>query len=98
MEHHISNIVEHMAKSHEELSNTLRASRDIAMHMAYLIESIPDENVSFLREGRQMLLNESSELNGSISSYLNSIGDLQEALGDNLKLIMKQLREEAEQE
>lgn len=98
MEHHISNIIGHMAKSHEELAHILQAGRDLTVHMSYLIDNIPDQNMSFMDGGKDALMEEATELNGSVTAYLNSIGELEDAIGDNLKLVMKQIRDELEQE
>lgn len=38
------------------------------------------------------------ELAGNVTAYLNSLGDLHEALADNLEPVMEQLREQAEEE
>ena len=91
MEHHITNTIEQMAKSHEELARILEAGRDITVHMSHLIETIPDRDMSFLAGGRTELMEQTTEVNGSVTAYLNSIGDLEEAVGDNLKHAMKQL-------
>jgi hypothetical protein len=91
-------MIHHMARAHEELARILEAGRDIAVHAARLIEAIPDRGMTFLEEGREGLAEQVMEVNGSVVAYLNSIGDLEEAIGDNLKHVMKQLTESPEEE
>jgi phage shock protein A len=98
MEQHITDMLEHMAKSHEELARILEAGRDIAVHLAHVIEAIPDRGMTFLEEGREGLAEQVMEVNGSVAAYLNSIGDLEEAIGENLKHVMKQLTELPDEE
>lgn len=98
MEQSITDMIEQMARSQEELAHMLSASRDIAVHMTYLIEDIPDENMSFLSGGRESFMEHVGELNGSVSAYLNSISELEDTLGDTLKIVMKQIEEVLDEE
>lgn len=93
MEQHITEAIGHMAKAHEELARILEAGRDICVHMCFLIENIPDMDASFISAGRETITEQAGEINTSVSTYLNSIGDLQEAAANNLGLVMKELKD-----
>lgn len=97
MERQLTDILEHMAKAHEELSRILRSTRDITMHTAeHLVTTLPDHQPNFQR--KEGIMEHALELAGNVTAYLNSLGDLHEALADNLEPVMEQLREQAEEE
>jgi uncharacterized protein YlzI (FlbEa/FlbD family) len=97
MDQHVNDIVEHIAKSHEEIARILEAGKDITVHMSYLISTIPDKEVSFHSGGRIMIAEHSGEIMSNVTSYLNSIGDLQEACANSLTHVVKQLSDSDEE-
>jgi len=96
MEKQITELLTHMARAHEELAAILHASKDITMHTAQdLVGTLPQHGIA---SGKDAILESALALAGSVVAYLNSIGDLQEALADNLEPVMEQLHGEYEEE
>ncbi|UJF32093.1 hypothetical protein [Paenibacillus hexagrammi] len=96
MQERISAIVEHMAKSQHELARTLEAKRSVVAHMAMLVEQIPDHGPSFGEI--EALMEHSLDVTKGITSYLNSLADLEDAIADNLAPIMKAMKEQPGEE
>lgn len=98
MEHDITDMLEHMAKSHEQLARLLKFGRDTTVHMSSLITAIPNRDASFIATEQAAVWLHAGELTASITSYLDSIGNLQEAAAENLELVMKGLTDDPEEE
>ena len=96
VEHHITAMLEHMADSDQQLAEILAAGRDIAVHMSYLVETIPNENFTF--EDLETIAESASLVNASVVAYLNSIGGLEEAIAEHLQCVMKELATDEEDE
>ncbi len=97
MEKQVSEILEQMAKSHDELSRILHSTREIAVHLAVqLVNEIPNENASF--RSQDAIMRRSLDIAVNVTSYLNSIGDLQEALAENLEPIIEGLQDHTVEE
>jgi hypothetical protein len=90
MEHKITAIIHHMISSQQHLANVLEAERHIISRMAQIVKDIPDSHPSF--NGLEGLIKNSSEVTKTISSYLNSLADFEEAIADNLTAVMKELQ------
>lgn len=88
MEHQVTSIIGHIAESHVEMAKILEVNRDIVVHMVEMISAIPD-NQSF--DGLETVSKNSMLITGSITSYLNGIADLEEAIAENLSHVMKEL-------
>ena len=96
MEKLITELLTHVARAHEELASILHASREITMHTAQeLVGTLPQRGIA---SNKDAVLESALALAGSVVAYLNSIGDLQDALADNLEPVMEQLHDEAEKE
>ncbi|WP_248927677.1 hypothetical protein [Paenibacillus hamazuiensis] len=96
MQNHITDILFHMAKSQEEMANIIESKRHVAMHLASLSHHIPHANPDF--GDIQALVEHSLLVTKSISAYLNSLADLEDALGDNLECVMKEMGDEPSEE
>ncbi|GFR39063.1 hypothetical protein PRECH8_23590 [Insulibacter thermoxylanivorax] len=91
-----ADFLSHMAKAHEELANILLAAKDIALHTAHeLVSVVPVQGMTF--RGKDAVLEQAMNLTSNVAAYLNSIGDLQEALADNLEPVLENLREQEEE-
>ncbi|WP_138496617.1 nucleoside-diphosphate sugar epimerase [Paenibacillus pinistramenti] len=90
MEQKITDIVMHMAHSHQQLARIMDVERHITVRMAHIVHELPDEDPDF--EGVEGLIESVSSINKSIISYLNSIGDLEESMSENLTHVMTELK------
>jgi methyl-accepting chemotaxis protein len=91
LQNRITANIKHMAKSQHELARILEAKRHVIMHMASMVEQIPDQNPSFGEvEG---LMEQSLGVTKGVTSYLNSLADLADAIADNLTHVMKEMKE-----
>ncbi len=89
MEQQITANVQFMMKSHHELARILEAKRYVAAQVSHLVRAIPDQPESFGSGEKAIAL--SLEVTQSIAVYLNSLGDLEQALADNLELVIAEL-------
>jgi hypothetical protein len=95
VQNQINQIIEHMAKAHEEMANIIEAKRHVVTHLASLSHHIPHDCPDF---GEIASLMEHSLLvTKSVGSYLNSLADLEDALADNLSVVMKQMEQVSEE-
>ncbi|GIP31302.1 nucleoside-diphosphate sugar epimerase [Paenibacillus sp. J2TS4] len=89
MQARVTTIIEHMAKSHGELAEIIESTRYITVNMAQIIEAIPDVQINF--QGVEALTQHSLGVTKNLTSYLNILADLEEAIADNLSILMKEL-------
>lgn len=89
MEQHVTANIEFMMKSHHELARILEAKRYVTSHVSHVVRSIPDQPESFGSGDKAVVL--SLEVTQSIATYLNSLGDLEEAMAGNLELVIAEL-------
>lgn len=88
MQKQVTHIIEHMAYSHWELAKILEYKRHAAVRMAQLVDEIPHEDPTFgTVEG---VTDHSLLIVKNVATYLNSLADLADAIGDNLTLVMKE--------
>jgi methyl-accepting chemotaxis protein len=85
----VTAIIEHIAKSHQEMANILEAKRHIAVTMSQIISAIPDVNMSF--SGLESTTEYSMGITENISSYLNSLAEFEESIAENLSYVMKEM-------
>lgn len=95
MEQKISEIIVHMSNSHQQMARIIDAEREVAVRMAQIVHAIPDGEPAF--EGTPGLLENTGRVNKSVISYLNAIADLQEAMAENLGLVLKETRGQEEE-
>jgi len=94
MEHQITATIGHMAKSQHELAKILEANRHVAVRLSHVVYAIPDHSFRGLNE----ISNYSMEVIKNVTSYLNGIADLEEAVAENLTFVMKNLKEGDQEE
>lgn len=81
--------MEFLVKSHYELTRTLSAERDAVTHTSRVICALPDQGPTLGEP--ETALEASLEVLQTVAVYLNSLGDLEEALADQLEVIVKQI-------
>lgn len=94
MEQRITDIIGKMSRNYHELAKIIRAERQVAVHLAQLIDKIPD-HPGF--QNPLAITSHSSEVAENITSYLNNLADLEEAIAENLTLIIAELKEQEEE-
>lgn len=95
MQQKITEIISHISNSHQQMARVIDAKRQVAVRMAQIIHSLPDQHPEF--EGISGLIENSAVVTKNIVSYLNSIADFQDAIADNLEYVMKELGENEEE-
>jgi hypothetical protein len=90
MEQKISAIISHIMNSQQQMAKILESERYIAVHIANIVHHIPDYQPSF--SALENIVKNTSEVTKTISSYLVGLADLEEAIGDNLSTVMKELQ------
>ncbi|MBM7566718.1 nucleoside-diphosphate sugar epimerase [Paenibacillus sacheonensis] len=95
MQHIVTEMIEHMSHSHEQLSRILEGKRHVAVRMAQLVHALPDQHPGF--GGFDELMDNSKAVTGSVVAYLNSIAELQESLAITLSTVMKEFAVEDEE-
>ncbi|MFD2612384.1 nucleoside-diphosphate sugar epimerase [Paenibacillus gansuensis] len=95
MEQQVTSIIGHLAKSHMEMAKIIESKRHIIVQMASIMDEIPDYP-SFCE--LQQMTQSSVLVVDSVTSYLNSIADLEEAIAENLTSVMQELSTDSEEE
>lgn len=96
MDQHVSSIIDHMANSHQEMAKILEVKRDITVHMTSMITAIPDLQLTF--GGLESIATNSMMITETITNYINTIADLEEAIAENLSSVMKEMMGTGENE
>ncbi|MFD0712410.1 nucleoside-diphosphate sugar epimerase [Paenibacillus sp. GCM10027626] len=96
MQHSVTELIEHMSSSHEQMARVLEAKRSVAVRMAQMVHILPDQNPDF--GGMAGLMSSSQTVTASVVAYLNSIADLQETIATTIHAIMTETGEEEEKE
>jgi hypothetical protein len=90
MEQKITDIINYIAISQQQMAKILESKRYIAVHVANAVNNIPDQQLSF--SSVESFVKNTCNVTKAISSYLVSLADLEEAIGDNLAAVMKELQ------
>jgi hypothetical protein len=90
MEQKITANISYIVNSQQQMAKILESERHIAVHIAKIVNEIPDYQSSF--NTVENIVKNSSEVTITISSYLVGLADLEEALGDSLAAVMKELQ------
>lgn len=94
MEHHLTKIIIHMSRSYHELAKIIHSKRHMTVHMAQMIQLIPD-TPSFSEPTK--LVDNVGNVSDSISAYLTTLADLEDAIAENLGYIVSELSEASEE-
>ncbi|MGF7047126.1 hypothetical protein J2T13_001628 [Paenibacillus sp. DS2015] len=95
MQSKIDEIINHLSHSQQQMARILVAERHVAVHIAQIIHDLPDPKPKC--EEIESLIENSEQINKSIISYMVSLADLQEALAENLKHVVKELCHDEEE-
>lgn len=90
MEHKVTEFISYLARSHQELARIIEAKKDVVVNLGRLICAIPDDHDA--SNQYEAVIQNSQNVTKSLSSYLNSLADLEEALADNLSHVFKELQ------
>lgn len=83
-------IVIHMAHSHQQLARILDAKRHVTMRMAELVHTLPDVHPQL--NGLDGLLDNAAQVTKSVIAYLNSLAELEEATAETLTSVLQAAR------
>ncbi len=92
----LTEIVIQLSKSHQQMARILDAKRHVAVRMAHLVTSLPDEHPQL--DGLDGLLDGSANVAKSVIAYLNSLADLEEAVADSMTNVVKAMGESTDEE
>lgn len=95
MEQKITDMLIHLSHSHGQIARIIDAERHVAVRIAQIIHAIPDAEPAF--DGTDGLIENAGRINKSVIAYLNSIADLEEAMAENLGLVIKELKDQDEE-
>lgn len=96
MEKEITKNIEYMSKSNQELARIMKSQKHVVEHMSRLVNDIPNDDTDFsnlLESIENSLL-----VSKSVSAYLYSLSNLEEAITANLGYVLKELRGPTEDE
>ncbi|TYP69846.1 nucleoside-diphosphate sugar epimerase [Paenibacillus methanolicus] len=91
MDHIVTEMIEHISRSHEHMARVLEAKRHVAVRMAQMVHALPDSHPDF--GGMEGLMESSQAVTQSVVSYLNSIAELQETIATTVGSIMKEIEQ-----
>ncbi len=89
MQHLITAMIAHMARSHTELARIIEAKRDTIIHASQLVTSIPDRHMSF--DNVEDITTHTQAVIKTLPAYLNSLADLEQSMAESLSVIMKEI-------
>lgn len=89
-------IVVHMAHSHQQLARILDAERQVTMRMAELVHTLPDAHPQL--NGLDGLLDNAAQVTKSVIAYLNSLAELEEATAESLTSVLQAARSGVDEE
>lgn len=95
MEQKITEFILHLSHSHQQMARVVDAERHVAVKMAQIIHDLPDQDPEF--DGTEGLMESAGNINQNLVSYLNALADLQEAMAENLGLVIKEMRSEEDE-
>ncbi|MNI79325.1 hypothetical protein D3C73_1357750 [compost metagenome] len=95
MEDKITEVIVHLSHSHQQMARVIDAERHVSVRMAQIVHAIPDNEPAF--DGVPGMLENTGLVNKSVVSYLNAIADLEEAMAENLGLVIKEMRDQSEE-
>lgn len=95
MQHIVTEMIEHMSHSQEQITRVLESERHVAVRMAQMVQALPDQHPSF--GGFNELMENSHAVTKSVVAYLNSIAELQETMAMTITAVMKEIEGEAEE-
>jgi len=95
MDQLISASIAWMANSHRQLAGILTSKRFVVEHGTRLIHVLPEPNPHEI--GVDAVIDRSMQLTKSVSGFLNGLAELEEALAENLELVMKEIRVDNEE-
>jgi hypothetical protein len=88
-------MIAHMAKSYKELSKLMEMQKHVAVHMTQIMHAIPSEGMSFT--GTDSISERAVDVKRNITSYLNTLAALEDAMADNLSCIFKEINPDEEE-
>jgi len=89
MQQLIDEVVEHLSISHQQMARILEAERHVAVRMAQIVHSMPDQHPDL--GGFEGLLDGAQAVGKNLVAYLNGIAELQEAVAEHLTVVVKEL-------
>jgi len=89
MQHIVTEMIEHISHSHEQMARVLEAERHVAVRMAQMVHALPDRHPDF--GGMSGLMENSGAVTKSVVAYLNTIAELQESIAVTIQSVMKEL-------
>lgn len=95
MQHKVTEMIEHMSHSHEQMARVLEAKRHVAVRMAQIVQNLPDQHPAFGGVGE--LMEHSQAVTKSVVSYLHGLAELQESMAVTISAVMKELAGEDEE-
>ncbi len=94
MEHQVTISIEFMMRSHYHLTRILEAKKETTAHVSRVVSGMPSRPAAY-GEG-EPALEVALEVAQTVAAYLGSLGDLQEAMADNLEIIMAEINKGSE--
>jgi hypothetical protein len=91
MQYIVTEMIEHMSRSHEQMARVMESKRHVAVRMAQMVHALPDEHPDF--DGVPGLLEHSQAVTRSVIAYLNTIAELEDSLATTIASVMRELQE-----
>ncbi|CAH1229928.1 hypothetical protein PAECIP111891_06576 [Paenibacillus allorhizoplanae] len=89
MEERVTQIISHIAASHSQTGRILETHRHVSTQMAAIAGDLPDSHPEFA--GLDMLQKRALQLTKNVTTYLNSLAELEEAMAMQTELVMKEI-------
>ncbi|MDF2814889.1 MAG: hypothetical protein K0Q81_1089 [Paenibacillus sp.] len=96
MEHQVTSIIGHIARSHYEMARVLESKRESITNISHIITAMPNENLGL--GGAKVVGEGALDIAKSVTAYLQSIADLEDAIAYHLETVIKELADHDEEE
>jgi hypothetical protein len=91
----ITSSVEFMSDSVQQIARILESERYVAGHMAKLVKAMPSKGPF---DGEiDIYIGHSMIITKSVAAYLNSLAALEDAVTENLRIVMRELKDPGEE-
>lgn len=87
MQELLTEMVVHLAHTHQQMARIVDAKRQVIVRMAELTQAIPDLHPDL--GGLAGLMDSSSQVTRNVVAYLNNLAELEEAVADSLEQWVK---------
>lgn len=86
----MTTIISQIAASHSQMARIMETHRHVSTQMAAIAGGLPDSHPQFA--GLEMLQKRALQLTKNVTTYINSLAELEEAIAKQTEIVMKEMQ------